>query len=243
MIVCFEGVNGCGKSCQIELLSAALKKHGLPVVTFFDPGIKEGDPCQVVRKYFKASPPRHPLTSVAVACAMRCELDAEVKRAQRENPDVTVLLDRYYFSTLVYQSLQCREATHEDSDQIVIDCVRPFSFLPIDWLIVLDAEPELFCRRLLDDTREKDQYEDRGRAFLAAVRAKYFTLASDLAEGRHPFSSLVSNVQLVDVRSDLSAEDIFGAYADQVVSSITRGITLQRAIAAEGGQTELVGVA
>jgi dTMP kinase len=38
MFITFEGIEGCGKTTQMERFAENLKEHGIPLITTFEPG-------------------------------------------------------------------------------------------------------------------------------------------------------------------------------------------------------------
>jgi dTMP kinase len=102
MFVTFEGIDGCGKTTQVELLRAELERRGREVVATREPGgteLGEG-----IRQLLLQGPA---MTSWAEAClfaAARAELVAEQIRVALDR-GAWVLSDRYFDSSLAYQGI------------------------------------------------------------------------------------------------------------------------------------------
>ena len=102
MFIVFEGVDGAGKTTQLTQLVKWLEQRGTSVVTCKDPGsTKLGEALRSIL-----------LNSVDTPISMRAEMMLfTTARAQLVNEIVrpalaagkTVVLDRYIYSTIVYQ--------------------------------------------------------------------------------------------------------------------------------------------
>jgi dTMP kinase len=100
-LIAFEGVEGAGKSTQVELLRQALEKAGHRVVTTREPG---GTPVGERVRSILLDPASalDPRTEALLFAAARAELVEQVIRPALERGEV-VLCDRYVDSSLAYQ--------------------------------------------------------------------------------------------------------------------------------------------
>jgi dTMP kinase len=100
-LIAFEGVEGAGKSTQLELLRQALEKAGHRVVTTREPG---GTPVgeQVRSILLDRASTLHPRAEALLFAAARAQLVEQVIRPALERGEV-VLCDRYLHSSLAYQ--------------------------------------------------------------------------------------------------------------------------------------------
>jgi dTMP kinase len=100
-LIAFEGVEGAGKSTQVELLRQALEKAGRRVVTTREPG---GTPLgeQVRSILLDPASALDARTETLLFAAARAQLVAQVIRPALERAEV-VLCDRYLDSSLAYQ--------------------------------------------------------------------------------------------------------------------------------------------
>jgi dTMP kinase len=101
LLIAFEGVEGAGKSTQIELLRRTLEERGLAVVATREPG---GTPLgeRVRALLLDPSTSVHPRAEALLFAAARAELVEQVIRPALERGEV-VLCDRYLDSSLAYQ--------------------------------------------------------------------------------------------------------------------------------------------
>jgi dTMP kinase len=97
-LIAFEGVEGAGKSTQLELLRQALEEQGHKVVTTREPG---GTPVgeRVRSLLLDPSSTMHPRAEALLFAAARAELVEQVIRPALERGEV-VLSDRYLDSSL-----------------------------------------------------------------------------------------------------------------------------------------------
>ena len=102
VLITLEGNEGCGKSTQIRLLCAALKRTGRKVFLTREPGgTKVGDQ---IRKVLLSEKNRSlsPLSETLLYMASRAQLVAEVIRPRLAKGEI-VLCDRWMDATLAYQ--------------------------------------------------------------------------------------------------------------------------------------------
>ncbi|MGA9761162.1 MAG: dTMP kinase [Gaiellaceae bacterium] len=102
MFISFEGLDGCGKTTQVELLEAYLETRDFEVVATREPGGTElGETLrQIVLHGGKISP----WAEVAIFAAARAELVDQVIEPALERGAI-VLSDRFVDSSLVYQGV------------------------------------------------------------------------------------------------------------------------------------------
>jgi dTMP kinase len=100
-LIAFEGVEGAGKSTQVELLRQSLEKAGHRVVTTREPG---GTPVgeQVRSILLDPASALDPRTETLLFAAARAQLVEQVIRPALQRGEV-VLCDRYVDSSLAYQ--------------------------------------------------------------------------------------------------------------------------------------------
>ena len=176
--VSFEGIEGCGKTTQITLLSEYLKKHSIAHTITREPGgtaVGEG-----IRKILLNSETIR-LTAASellLFYASRSQnIQEKIKPALERNE--IVICDRYYHASMAYQGYGrgipldfIRKLT-----DLVCDPYRP------DLTFLLDIEPEIGLARARTRNHGRIENEDRFEAedleFYNRVREGYLELASE----------------------------------------------------------------
>lgn len=102
MFITFEGLDGSGKTTQIQLLAAYLREQGYSVLQTREPGGTDiGNQIREVLHALK-NEGMHPRTELLLYTASRAQLVAEVIRPRLAAGEI-ILSDRYIDSTLAYQ--------------------------------------------------------------------------------------------------------------------------------------------
>lgn len=168
-LIAFEGVEGAGKSTQLELLRRALEEQGHKVVTTREPG---GTPVgeRVRSLLLDPSSTVHPRAEALLFAAARAELVEQVIRPALERGEV-VLSDRYLDSSLAYQGA----ARGLGLDEVAaINSFATAGLLP-DVVILLKLDPaEGLARRRGD----RDRIECQDLDFHQRVAEAFLDLAA-----------------------------------------------------------------
>jgi len=101
VLITFEGIDGCGKSTQIQLLQDLLKRNNIDCVVFREPGgvrISE----RIRELLLDSANEIDPVTEMLLFSSARSQLVAE-KIIPALEDDIVVILDRFYDSTTAYQ--------------------------------------------------------------------------------------------------------------------------------------------
>jgi dTMP kinase len=176
--ISFEGIEGCGKTTQIALLSEYLKKRSIPHIITREPGgtaVGEG-----IRKILLNSETIH-LTAASellLFYASRSQNILEKIKPALERGEM-VICDRYYHASMAYQGY---------GRGIPLDFIRKITDLVCspyrpDLTFLLDIEPEVGLARAR--ARNHARTEDEGRfeaedlEFYNKVRDGYLELASE----------------------------------------------------------------
>ena len=176
--ISFEGIEGCGKTTQINLLSEYLTRRSIPFTVTREPGgtaVGEG-----IRKILLNSETIH-LTAASellLFYASRSQNILEKIKPALERGE-TVICDRYYHASMAYQGY---------GRGIPLDFIRKITDLVCspyrpDLTFLLDIEPEVGLARAR--ARNHARTEDEGRfeaedlEFYNKVRDGYLELASE----------------------------------------------------------------
>src|SRR5215218_9385839 len=170
-LIAFEGVEGAGKSTQLELLRRALEDRSREVVVTREPG---GAPAGERIRALLLDPrvELHPRAEALLFAAARAELVENVIRPALERGAV-VLCDRYLDSSLAYQG-EARglgRGPVEDMNRFATGGLLP------DLVVLLDLDPDRIEAQDLDfHRRVRDAFRD-----LAAADPKRFAVVAAAA--------------------------------------------------------------
>lgn len=172
--IVFEGIDGSGKTTQAKLLAELLKKNGHKV-------------------YLTAEP-----TSLPTGRALREALSGKVRKSECEmalmfvedriahnknsaegieallNSGVTVICDRYYYSTLAYQGQSTDYEWVKAMNLLCPDIRKP------DLCVYIDLLPEQSLDRIRRGRQALEVYENA--EILAKVREQFLSVIRDLGE-------------------------------------------------------------
>lgn len=172
--IAFEGIDGSGKSTQIKLLAETMKKKGIGCYTTMEPtdspigslihqimtGRMKTDN-KVIAALFAADRLDHLLNDVN---GIKSKIDE----------GITVISDRYYFSSYAYHSVDMPMdwviKTNEQSCQILKPTVNIF----------LDIDPDTAIERITKNRSHMELFEKKSR--LVEVRKNYFEAFEKLKE-------------------------------------------------------------
>lgn len=169
MLVAFEGVEGSGKTTQLDLLREALAEMGHEVIVTREPG---GSPiAERIRGILldRAAREMDPKTEALLYAASRAQLVAEVIRPALDRGAI-VLCDRYLDSSLAYQGI-ARGLGEEDV--LGLNVWATDELIP-DVVILLHVDPEVGLAR---SRGAPDRIEAEGIDFHRRVAEAYMRLA------------------------------------------------------------------
>jgi dTMP kinase len=192
--ITFEGLDGCGKSSQIELEAERLRRQQLAVTVTREPGgtslgrrIRE-----IVLK--SVSVPIWGEAELTLMFAARSQHIEEVIRPSLQSGSI-VLCDRFTDSTVAYQGYgrSIPLDTIQALDNLLSHGVRP------DLTLLLDIDPETAMQRTLSRNRAahetETRFEEEGLEFSRRVWQGYHEIAQ-----REP-----QRVRIVDGRDSIAA--------------------------------------
>ena len=171
--ITFEGIDGAGKSTQIDVIEATLKARGLEVIRTREPGgTLLGE---VIRKEL-LSVSMDPATETLLFFASRAEHIAKVIRPAIER-GAWVLSDRFTDATYAYQVGGRGFPAHkvEELEKWTQGDLQP------DRTVLFDIDPEVAAQRVAK-ARNLDRFEKENLDFFTRVREAYLTRAKQSPE-------------------------------------------------------------
>ena len=171
--ITFEGIDGAGKSTQIDVIEATLKARGIEVIRTREPG---GTPLgEVIRKEL-LSVDMDPATETLLFFASRAEHIAKVIRPAIER-GAWVLSDRFTDATYAYQVGGRGFPAHkvEELERWTQGELQP------DRSVLFDIDPQVAAERVAK-ARQLDRFEKESLDFFTRVRNAYLTRAQQTPE-------------------------------------------------------------
>ena len=169
MFITFEGIDGTGKSTQVELLRAMLEGEGRDVVATREPG---GTPLgEEIRTVLLRGPKMTAWPEAALFAAARAELVERVIRPALER-GADVICDRYIDSSLAYQGM-ARGLGIERVLELNLQATR--GLLPDRTVLLLLDPADAAARARTDDA--PDRIEAESDDFIHRVDRAYREIA------------------------------------------------------------------
>lgn len=173
LFVTFEGVDGCGKTTQIELLNKYLQSKGFKTLLTREPGAKGlGEKVrEILLNYDGEVSPR--CESFLFLADRAQNADCIIKPAIKNG--VIVLCDRHTDSTIAYQGYGrgVNIAELKSLNDMAVGGLKP------DLTFVFDIDAETSMQRV---GSEKDRMESAGFEFFEKVRKGYLDIAKQEPE-------------------------------------------------------------
>ena len=170
LFITFEGIDGCGKTTQINFLTERFAKMKKPVVKTEEPGGTAGS--NEIRKIllrennFQWSVETEALLFMA---ARNDHVEKVIKPSINDNK--IVICDRFMDSTLVYQGMRSSRAKQLSLDLFQLIAINP------DITFLIDMEPEIALRRALSRSTKEDRFENYGISFQHKLRKNFLDIA------------------------------------------------------------------
>ena len=196
-LVTLEGVEGTGKSTQLEFVASYLQKHGKNVVRTREPG---GTPVgERIRQVLldKELPAMEAETELMLMFAARLELVKKIVEPALQAGS-WVVSDRFYDASYAYQGFGRNISLQR------IDNLRKLSIgkLEPDLTILLDVPLQVSAQRVA--TRgNQDRFENEQSEFHATVRQGYLQLASmhtdriHVIDAAQPLADVQTEIQIL----------------------------------------------
>jgi dTMP kinase len=173
MLITLEGIEGCGKTTQTELLAAYLRSIGYRVVATREPGgtpLGESLRKVLLRKDLKV----FPLSELLVFMAIRAQHVEEVISPALSEGKV-VLCDRFVDATYAYQGYGRGTdlGVIGNLNRLVTKGVTP------NLTVLMDCDVVTGLKRKLVDNPQSDRFEKEEISFHEAIKAGYDKLAAE----------------------------------------------------------------
>ncbi|MEM7304155.1 MAG: dTMP kinase [Pseudomonadota bacterium] len=195
--ITLEGIEGSGKSTQIDFVMQFLHEHEIAAIKTREPGGTELG--ERIRELLLSNdiPAMHELTELTLMFAARIEhVNRIIKPAL--NDGKWVVSDRFYDATYAYQGYG------RDIDLSKIDNLREYAighFEP-DITLLLDIDLETSSNRVIE-RGSQDRFENEKLEFYGKVRAGYLALAQKYA---NRITVIDSTRSLEQVQSEIASK-------------------------------------
>lgn len=186
--IVFEGIDGCGKSTQAQLLYERLKSINDKVIITSEPSDCEIG--KLIRKILNGEKKTDYLTIAALFVADRLEhLNNEDNGLKKlYDNGYIIICDRYYFSNFAYNSMHVNLDWLIEANKICREILKP------DLNIFIDVDADESMSRLSKNRQGYELFEKKD--ILNTVRNNYFKTFDKLKETEN--ISIINGMQTVE---------------------------------------------
>lgn len=173
IFIVIDGMDGSGKGEQIKKLSDYLISKGYNVLKTFEP--TNGKYGSKIRKMLKEH--KDPMSDADEMLDLYCKdredhLKNMIEPFLQEGENKVVISDRYYHSTIAFQSAQGVPINK------IIEMNK--GFRKPDLMLILDLEPDVSLQRIDKRGNGKEKFEQKG--FMEKLRMNFLSLPKMLDE-------------------------------------------------------------
>ena len=165
MFIVFDGIDGCGKSAQMDILVKYLfemSKYNHLVLT------REPYKAREIREILKKEDPAEEKAEKLAELFLK-DRNEHIKEIILPNlkDNIIIICNRYKYSTIAYQSAQ---------GQDIKKLIEMHKGMPVpDYVFIIDAPSETASDRMKKDSRSKHKFE-KDLEFLEKVRQNYLKM-------------------------------------------------------------------
>jgi dTMP kinase len=196
--VVIEGLDGAGTTTQLNKISLALTEKNYKVHSTFEPTDRPIG--KIVRDVLAKRFNTTPLTLAKLYATDREDhlYNSEDGVIYHLKNDELVISDRYFYSSLAYQSVEC--------DYEVVKKLNAYPHPQI--LIFIDTPVEVCINRINKRGREKDIFEQEH--FLIKVSNNYTKILSELPK----------EIKLIKIDGTLSVDEIYNIIIENLLKNL-----------------------
>ena len=172
--ITFEGIDGCGKSTQIELLKQKIEQQGTRCYQTREPS--DGPVGCMLRQCLTKRIEADERTLAALFASDRLDhlFNKTDGICQKLDEGIHVICDRYVLSNYAYQSVRAPLNWVMSLNSVANDTVKP------DCHIFIDVTPEVSLERMAKGRFHTELFETKER--LTEVRNRYLSLIEQLKD-------------------------------------------------------------
>ncbi len=192
--IAFEGIDGSGKSTQVRLLSDRLRKEDIPFYVTMEP--TDSPIGSLIHQIMTGRVKTDNKVIAALFAADRLDhlLNDVNGIVEKINNGMNVIMDRYYFSSYAYQSVDV------PMDWVIHANEQSSAILRPTVNIFIDIDPDTALERIAKTRFQKELFEEKSR--LALVRQSYIE-AFDRLQGVEQVAVVDGNGSTQEVARDV----------------------------------------
>lgn len=166
--IVFEGIDGSGKTTQISLLKKRIEENNFICHETKEP--TDGPVGSLLRQCLAGKVQADEMTLAALFAADRLDhiLNDEYGLLKKLEEGISVISDRYIFSTYAYQSVKVPLNWVMDLNSMAVGKIHP------DCHIFIDIDPDTALERITKERENNELFENKMR--LTEVRNRYLDL-------------------------------------------------------------------
>jgi len=209
MLISFEGIDGSGKSTQVQLLSNWMTKRAIKHIVTKEPGSPFINECVKIRNLLLDTESEIvPLSELFLFLADRAQHVEKLIKPELKKGNY-IICDRFIDSTRAYQ---CARGLSKDKVDSLINFATTGLIPNITLLLDMPAEIGLERAKAKSIYKEGDRMENAGDQFHKDVRYGFLRLAESIEE-QHRF-------QVIDASPPRTIEEIHSEIVDYVSKKI-----------------------